>query len=147
MKAQHLDQAEFGSRLAGLARAVKKMPDDQFDKLVRSNPSLMTLAEKWGSAEKKTANGKGTARSFPALDARKRDSIAAELDAAATRESGARIVQDAFSRKDELFAFARFLDLPVQRNDNMVRIRRKIVEFTVGRRLDSEAIRGGYAAK
>ena len=146
MKPQ-VDRVEFGNRLALLARAVKKMPNDQFDKLIKGNPSLVTVAEKWGDAEKQAANGKRAARPFPALDARKRDSIAAELDAAATRESGARIVQNAFPRKDELFAFAKFLDLPVQKNDNMDRIRRKIVEFTVGRRLDSEAVRGGYAVK
>lgn len=62
-----------------------------------------------------------------------------QLDVVQTRDEGYRLVKEALPRKASLFAFARFLDLPVQKKD-------KIVAFTVGRRLNSETIRGGYSA-
>ena len=129
---------------AAFAKAVRDMPDDQYEKLVEGDLSFLSASEKSGGRERKA---KGNGRALPVPDARKWESIASELDAAPSRDAGARIVQDAFSRKDELFAFAKSLDLAVQRSDNIARIRWKIVEFTVGQRLDGEAIRGGYTAK
>ena len=58
---------------------------------------------------------------------------------------GQRIVEEAFAGKAELFAFARWLDLPVQRNDAAKRIRERVVTHTVGRRLSGQAVRGDGA--
>lgn len=132
--------------IAAFAKAVRDMPEDQYNELVNGVPSFLPSPKKRGSAEKR-ASKENNGRSEPILESQKRDAVELELNSASTREDGARIVQESFSRKDELFAFAKFLDLPVQKRDNMDRIRRKIVEFTVGRRLDSAAIRGGYAVK
>lgn len=44
--------------------------------------------------------------------------------------------------KEDLEELARFLDLPVLREDNAERLRQKIVEETIGARLNSQAIRG-----
>ena len=63
---------------------------------------------------------------------------------AQSREDGHRIVLDAFPERERLFAFARFLDLPVRKGDKAEIVREKIVGFTVGRRLSGEA--GGYTA-
>ena len=49
----------------------------------------------------------------------------------------------AFAGKEQLFAFAKWLDLPVQRNDAATRIRDKVVTYAVGRRLSGRAVRGG----
>lgn len=73
--------------------------------------------------------------------------ILSKLRSATTRDDGARILHDAFPDKGGLVEFAKHLDLPVQKKDKTDRIRDKVLEFTVGRRLDSEAIRGGYTAK
>ena len=66
------------------------------------------------------------------------------LSAAGSREEGQSIVAETFEHKEDLFAFAKFLDLPVQRKDKAERIRDKIVTHTVGRRLSGEAVRGGF---
>ena len=67
-----------------------------------------------------------------------------KLTGASSREEGQSIVCEAFEDKEELFVFAKFLDLPVQRKDKAERIRDKIVTHTVGRRLSGEAVRGGF---
>ncbi len=69
--------------------------------------------------------------------------VRARLAAAGSREEGQQIVEEAFAGKEQLFAFAKWLDLPVQRNDAAKRIREKVVTHTVGRRLSGEAVRGG----
>ena len=66
----------------------------------------------------------------------------ARLAAAGSREEGQRIVEEAFAGKERLFTFAKWLDLPVQRNDAAKRIRDKVVTHTVGRRLSGRAVRG-----
>lgn len=72
--------------------------------------------------------------------------IRAKLDMARSRDHGYRIVLDAFPERERLFAFARFLDLPIRKGDKAENVRKKIVMFTVGRRLSGEAVRGGYTA-
>ena len=70
------------------------------------------------------------------------EAVHARLTAAGSREEGQRIVEEAFADKERLFAFAKWLDLPVQRNDAAQRIRDKVVTQTVGRRLSGRAVRG-----
>ena len=77
----------------------------------------------------------------PAADAAFGD-VQARLAAAGSREAGQRIVEASFARKEKLFAFARWLDLPVQRTDTVKRMREKVVTHTVGRRLSGQAVRG-----
>ena len=71
------------------------------------------------------------------------EAVHARLTAAGSREEGQRIVEESFADKERLFAFAKWLDLPVQRNDAARRIRDKVVTQTVGRRLSGRAVRGG----
>ena len=52
-------------------------------------------------------------------------------------------MEEAFAVKEQLFGFAKWLDLPVQRNDAAKRLREKVVTHTVGRRLSGKAVRGG----
>ena len=70
------------------------------------------------------------------------EAVHARLTAAGSREEGLRIVEEAFANKQRLFAFAKWLDLPVQRSDAAKRIRDKVVTQTVGRRLSGRAVRG-----
>ena len=70
------------------------------------------------------------------------EGVHGRLTAAGSREEGQRIVEGAFADKKRLFAFAKYLDLPVQRNDAAKRIREKVVTHTVGRRLSGKAVRG-----
>jgi hypothetical protein len=46
-------------------------------------------------------------------------------------------------KKTELQRIAKNLDIAIQKNENLTRLREKIIEFTVGYKLRSEAIQSG----
>ena len=133
-------QAELSNMLTVLAQMVKNMPDDQFSQLVGDNDSGLSRLPR--SNERAKHGPK--AHISDASSVRMREILLSKLRAATTREEGERILESTFSKKDEWFEFARFLDLPVQRKDSIGRIRHKIVEYTVGSRIDSEVIRGRF---
>ena len=60
-----------------------------------------------------------------------------------TRDEALSMLSREVLTKKELEVLARSLDLPVLREDNIDRLTRKIIEATVGSRLNSEAIRNG----
>ncbi len=68
--------------------------------------------------------------------------IATKLQTLPTREAGEGLLKDEAQNRRSLEALARFLQLPVQRDDTVERLRAKIVENTIGSRLRSEAIQG-----
>lgn len=70
-------------------------------------------------------------------------SLAENLRNAGSRESALQLLNAALLTKKRLEDLARMMDLPVLREDNAERLRQKIVEESVGARLNSQAIRGG----
>lgn len=131
-------QSALGNLLADVAKAVRGLSDDEFEKLLKGElrPSI--------SFRERSSGGKSRKLS-PAVSEEELRNIQMKLDAAQTRDEGYCIVKEAFPLKESLFAFAKFLDLPVEKKDKIERMQDKIVAFTVGRRLNSEAIRGGYS--
>jgi hypothetical protein len=68
--------------------------------------------------------------------------IAAQLRMLPSREAGEALLRTKGRNRSALEAIARFLQLPVQRDDTVERLRAKIVENTIGSRLRSDAIQG-----
>jgi hypothetical protein len=68
--------------------------------------------------------------------------IVVELRQLESREEGSRLLGRAQLTKKELEELARLMDLPVSREDDAERLRQKIVEESIGARLNSQAIRG-----
>ena len=62
-----------------------------------------------------------------------------ELD---SREAGLKALANVQLTKNELEELARLMDLPVYREDDAERLKRRIVESSIGSRLNSQAIRG-----
>ena len=124
-----------------LIRALRDLSDEDFDKLMTGDleVSIAFVQPASRGKNRRRAVAPGMAvESDAALEA-----VHARLTAAGSREEGQRIVEEAFADKEGLFAFAKWLDLPVQRNDAAKRIRDKVVTQTVGRRLSGRAVRGG----
>lgn len=135
-------QSAFGDLLDDVAKAVRNMSDAEFDKFIKGElrPSITF----------KALDSRNKSRKPPfstAISKEKLDNVRTRLGTVRTREEGYRIVEEAFPLKEHLLAFAQLLDLPIREKDKFERIREKIVTFTVGRRLGSEAIRGGYSVK
>ena len=70
--------------------------------------------------------------------------LRAKFRAAKTREECAVMVEYFLPEKVDMFAFAKYMHLGVQRKDGQKRIRDQIVDATAGSRIRSEIIRGGY---
>src|SRR5260370_41818985 len=64
------------------------------------------------------------------------------LRALPTRDEGQKVLDDLNLTRTELEHLARFMDLPVAKQDNAERVRQKIIEASIGSRLISQAIRG-----
>ena len=141
----NVEQAAFGNLLSDIARAVQKMPEDQFRKLVEGE-LRPTISFEERHRPMRTRRTKPEEPSVGVASEDDLRGIRAKLDMAQSREDGHRIVHDAFPKRERLFAFARFLDLPVRKGDKTESVREKIVASTVGRRLSGEAVRGGYTA-
>lgn len=138
-----VEQEAFSNLLSDIAGAVRKMPEDQFRKLVNGK-----LRPKISFEEKHRSVSAGHVKLGKPSIVPEDDfhGIRAKLDMARSRDDGYRIVLDAFPERERLFAFARFLDLPIRKGDKAENVREKIVTFTVGRRLSGEVVRGGYTA-
>ena len=123
-----------------LIQALRELSDEDFDKLMTGDleASIAFVKPSPRHRNRRPAVAPAMAvESDAALEA-----VHARLTAAGSREEGQRIVEEAFADKERLFAFAKLLDLPVQRNDAAQRIRDKVVTQTVGRRLSGRAVRG-----
>ena len=122
-----------------LVEALRDLSDEDFDKLMTGDleASIAFVKPVPRHRNRRSAAPAMAVESDEALEA-----VHAQLTAAGSREEGLRIVEEAFADKERLFAFAKWLDLPVQRNDAAQRIRDKVVTQTVGRRLSGRAVRG-----
>lgn len=128
-------QSTLSVLLSDLAKTVSRLPDEQMEKLINGE-----LQPKVSFEAMRTPKKPEKLFSAP-VDF---DGFIGRLRSASTREEGIRLIETTFSDKMTLVALARFLDVPAQKKDKTDRVRQKIVEATVGARLQSEAIRGGY---
>jgi hypothetical protein len=75
------------------------------------------------------------------------EDVRAAFDAMNTREEGIEYLEHMALSRDSLRAVVAALDLPVNRSDNMERLRNRVVEGLIGYRLRSKAIRGDRRPK
>ncbi len=68
--------------------------------------------------------------------------IAAQLRALPSRDEGQKLIEGLSLTRSELERLARSMNLPVSKQDDIERLRQKIIESTIGSRLASQAIRG-----
>lgn len=68
--------------------------------------------------------------------------LVVQLRGLESREEGAGLLSKVQLTKKELEELARLMDLPVSREDDAERLRQKILEESIGARLNSQAIRG-----
>lgn len=122
--------------LEQLIKALRDLSDEDFDRLMAGDLEASIAFVRPASRQRDRRPA-----AAPADDAAL-EAVHARLTAAGSREEGQRIVEEAFADKERLFAFAKWLDLPVQRSDAAKRIRDKVVTQTVGRRLSGRAVRG-----
>jgi hypothetical protein len=122
-------RSELANILRRLADYVDNHPDEHLAPIFKQAATLMQSSQR---PKKPPEKAKST-------DLR---AIANELQALRSREAGEAMLRDRVANRYGLEAIARFLQLPVQRDDSIDRLRAKIVENTIGSRLRSDAIQG-----
>ena len=123
-------RSELANILRRLADYVDNHPDEDLA------PILNRAAALTGSS---VPHEKLPYHKLPRPDVR---AIVAELLALQSRDAGNGLLREKAPNRRGLEAVARFLQLPVQRDDTVDRLRAKIVENTIGSRLRSDAIQG-----
>lgn len=124
--------------LRELAQVVDSMSDDDVQRLVAGGTRIRLSLEEGDSPDVKPSKHR---------DARLPDEtmfsdLEMELKTLTSREDGFRALARVCTTKAGLTAFARRLDLHVLRDDDVEKLRDKIVEHTIGFRLRSSAVRG-----
>jgi hypothetical protein len=126
-------RSELANILRRLADYVDRHPDEELAPIFNQAAMLM-----------QTSGAKKQPREHipQKFDLQNVKEIADKLQTLNSREAGEALLLDAVLNRRSLEALARFLQLPVQRDDRIERLRAKIVENTIGSRLRSDAIQG-----
>jgi hypothetical protein len=85
---------------------------------------------------------KSLVKSMPSVDQFKIEKVFLDLRRSENRDAGARILDTAGLSRKELELIARNRSIHVTKDDNIPRIKEKLVESIIGSRLNSRAIRG-----
>jgi hypothetical protein len=131
-----LDKTKLAKLLRALAQIVESSTDDELDSFARSSMSALVAA---GESPKKTKKQRVEPTTLGPVDI---SEIVESIRCLSSREAGVSLLEHRELNKRSLEQLARHLDVPVLREDNSKRLIQKIVEATVGPRLNSEAIRG-----
>ena len=126
-------RSELANILRRLADYIDRHPDQELAPIFGQAAAFMQTA-----GQQKKRHGQSPRKS----GSQNMREIEAKLQMLRSREDGERLLQDEVLNRRALEGLARFLQLPVQRDDTIERLRAKIIENTVGSRLRSEAIQG-----
>ncbi len=116
--------------LKHLAKAAEHLTDNEITDVVAGRRRLVLSTEDTESSRPDRA----------ADEPHNFGSLITNLKSAETRETAHRLIEDAGLTRSQLAQLAKALDLPVQRSDDVARLREKIVETTAAFRLTSNAI-------
>ena len=132
-------QEIYGILLSELARATGRITDEQMHRLLAGDAHLHLSVRRNAARQKRKREIASVEfrEDFPELHDKFR--------MAKSVEECAVMVEYLLPNKEEMFAFAKFLHLPVQRKTGQKRIRDQIVDATAGSRIRSEIIRGGHS--
>jgi hypothetical protein len=68
--------------------------------------------------------------------------VASEITSLVSREQAQKFLDENFNSRKRLEQIARYLNIPILKNDKVETLRDKIIEATVGAKLRSQAIQG-----
>jgi hypothetical protein len=122
--------------LRAVTKLISNMSEEELEALASGSASLtITMPE---------TSSRPASRAYDQPESKELDysKLRDELRAAESTEAGFAILDDARLSRSELERMARSLDLPVLKQDSILRLVEKIVEALIGSRLNSRAVRG-----
>ena len=105
--------------------------------------SLLDGTSKLEIVEKASSKSNRKAVDRPSISDGELQNVFTRLADLESREAGIELLKVRIPTRKLLEAFARRIDMPVRKDDNIDRMRERIVDQTIGSRLNSLAIRGG----
>jgi hypothetical protein len=126
-------RSELASILRRLADYIDRHPDEELAPIFEQAARLMPSP----SSQKRNQ-----VKPLEKLSPDSLQELAAKLRELMSREDGENLLLERITNRQGLESLARFLQLPVQRDDSVERLRAKIIENTIGSRLRSSAIQG-----
>ena len=123
-------RSELANILRRLADYVDNHPDEDLAPIFKQAATLMQSSKRQKESP------------YPRLSPPNVQAIVTQLQSLQSRDDGDTLLREKVPNRSGLEAIARFLQLPVQRDDSVDRLRAKIVENTIGSRLRSDAIQG-----
>jgi hypothetical protein len=134
-----MDRKDLARLLQRLAQTLERSSVADVEALLAGRAALVISADMGASrlGERREAGPKKRRRSGKDLAG-----LGVQLRRLESREDGSRLLTRLQLNKNELEELARLMDLPVLREDDAERLREKIVEASIGSRLNSQAVRG-----
>lgn len=129
--------------ISGLLRALADCIDGASSEQIRaleSGKAKLYIGEAISNA--KAGDSKSKSNRLSEQDVADVESIVQKLHSLGSREEGIVYLQGLTLTRKELERLARRLNAPVVRQDNMERLRDKVIETSIGYKLNSKAIRG-----
>jgi hypothetical protein len=123
--------------LQELAKQLKNLTEQQVQDVLNGNSKLsLVVIEK-----QKSTQGSQP----PTSESTEFEEITHYLKQLDSRESGLNYLQKNRLTKDYLQKLARFIDIPIQRTETKEKLLQRIIEATIGYRLNSQAIQGSLS--
>jgi hypothetical protein len=136
-------QKALAKMLHLLAECIDRSSASDLEALLAGQMSLSVLNEQLEEI-RRPSQGRRNPTAVKQVSPTKKQllAIASQLSDLGSREEGLHLLQSLELNKRDLEQLARTMDLPVPREDDIGRLRDKIVEASIGSRLNSQAIRG-----
>lgn len=124
----------FVGLLRDLAKQVQALDEKEFDDLLTGTSRIELRITSQGKERVQSKKARISEAYLP--------QIRSTLENMATREEGTEFLENACRSKEDLIRLAKYIDIPVQKTDNVSQLRERIIEATIGYRLRSAAIQG-----
>lgn len=131
-----MNATKLAQLLRVMASSIEKLDDAQLDDFILGL-KRHRLVDKLPPTERTVAKKK-----HAKVDPVELGRILSQLNESATRDEGASLLDRLDLSRKELDRLARLRDIHVSKDDNIAKIKEKIVEVIIGSRLSSRAIRG-----
>ena len=128
------EKGRFAALLHDLARQVATMDDDKFEKLLSGESRLEVHVAGESHKEKREKRKRTSMEDLQRLHNSLRNTE--------TREQARELIDGCLYTKEDLFQFARLLDVPFPKTATIDNLKVRLVEATVGFRIRSAAVQG-----
>jgi hypothetical protein len=135
----HNDRDQTIMLLKALADCLSQSSDRALNELANGTAKLVIVSSKVGNWRTQPSPKQ------PRFDEEEISKILGDLGTLNSRDDGKNLLQKHAPGRRYLELIAKKLDMPVRKEENIERLRDRIVESTIGSRLNSRAIRGDQA--